>query len=166
MNKKLILSISAAVLLSTSLFANMHDGKKQMPKDGMNKQACMDKMGKKPFEFKKGDMIIGKMMMLDLSSEQKEKIKTIMDNFKDDLEDPYEAFSANGFDKDKFVDAQKNNIKTMLKNRADLIEKVYAVLTKEQKKDLKTILDADRIMKKKRFEKMISQHPHKPEFHG
>lgn len=164
MNKRLILSLSTIALLSTSLFANMHQEKMGMPHGDMKKERCMKGMHK-PHGGMQENMIIGKIMMLDLTKEQKDKIDTIMSEFKADLKDPYEAFSESSFDKDKFVEAQQNNIKMMLKNRAELIEKVYAVLTKAQKKDFKTLLNSDRIMKNKKFENRMGGMP-KPEFQG
>eukprot|EP01155_Anaeramoeba_flamelloides_P012774 Anaeramoba_flamelloidesa333531_47.p2 GENE.a333531_47~~a333531_47.p2 ORF type:complete len:184 (+),score=31.62 a333531_47:124-675(+) len=163
MNKKLILSLSTVALLSSSLFANMPQ-KMEMQKDGMQQQSCMKKMKRHSFGHKKVDMIITKIMMLDLTSKQKDEIKKIINEFKDNLQDPSDAFSDTGFDKDMFIEAHNHNFKTMIENRANLIEKVYAVLTKEQKKDLKTILDMDKLIKKK-FDKMMGK-AHKPEFRG
>lgn len=161
--KKFILGLGAVALLTNSLHANMNEEKTQMQKAMMIKHFQIKHM---PMKSQKGivdRMIIGKIMMLDLSDEQKGKIDTIIKEFKAELSDPYEAFSDNEFDKDAFVKAQRNNIKTMIKNRADLIEKVYNVLTKEQRKDLKTILDMDKIVKKKLFNK---HQAHKPKFQG
>lgn len=165
MNKKLILSLSTVTLLSTALFANMEHHKDKMQNSQIKKDACMKMMDKTHPKHKRGEMIIGKIMMLDLSAEQKNKIDQLMAQFKEKMQDPYEAFSDNGFDKDKFIDAHKNNFKTMVKHKAQMIEEVYSILTKEQKKDLKTILDMDKIMKKKKFDKMMGK-VHKPEFHG
>lgn len=161
--KRFILSLGAIALFTSSLHADMNDDKMQMQKGMMVKHFQIKHMPMKPQNGLLDRMIIGKIMMLDLSEEQKGKIDNIIKEFKAELSDPYEAFSDEEFDKDAFVKAQRDNIKTMIKNRADLIEKVYSVLTKEQRKDLKTILDMDKIVKKKLFNK---HQAHKPEFRG
>lgn len=158
-NKKLILTLATVTLFTNSLFANMDEKRTQLPENMMIKHFYMKTMPMKP-HHKFEDRIISKIMMLDLSKEQKKQIKEIVHTKNKKTLDPLDAFSEDGFDKEKFILAIENKKETKLKNKAEKIAKVYALLTKEQKKDLKTILDMEKLMKKKMSKK------HKPEFRG
>ena len=144
MNKKIILGLTTTALLATSVLAY---GGHPDNREGCNKakHSKMMKYGKK---HKSGGMFMGIVQKLDLSKEQREKIRTIVKESMKNMPNPNDAFSDTSFDKDeyiKLVSARKN---AKISARANVIEKVYAVLNESQKKDLKTMLDAKEIMKK------------------
>ncbi len=166
MKKSLILSIGTAALLSSSLFASMPFGNPDMPNKGMQAQDCAKgMMAKKPMGNKKmgKDMIIGKIMMLDLSAEQRAKIDNILRAKSKDIINPLDAFSETSFDSSKYIKALETNKETMLKDRVEKLAKVYDLLTSSQKKDLKTIIDMEKI-KRKSMDKRAMGEMHKPEF--
>ena len=74
---------------------------------------------------------------LNLSKEQKDSIKKILDEDKPSMVSPAEAFGDDKFDAQKFVDIIQNQKIDRIKHEADLISKVYAVLNAEQKAKLK-----------------------------
>lgn len=113
--------------------------KHQMEKRGDFKGGCSEKMGMKHHDrggdFGKG--ILGMIDTLNLTSEQKTKIAKIVDENKPKMAEPLEAFSGDTFDTKKFVDMMQNQKIEMIKHQAELISKVYSVLTSEQKIALK-----------------------------
>ena len=146
MNKKIILGMTASMILASSVFA--FNGQGDM------KKACKEKNGhhkmmKKGAHHKKNDRIIHMVMMLDLSSEQKIQIKQILDNSMKDIPNPLSAFTAASFDKTKFIELVKERRDGRLEKEAEAISKVYKLLNATQKKDLKTIIDMQEIKRKK-----------------
>ena len=47
----------------------------------------------------------------------------------------------------KFIDISKEKREFMIKNKAETIEKIYALLDDSQKKDFKTMMDMREVMK-------------------
>ena len=98
-----------------------------------------------PFAEKRGE-IIKVFQSLDLSSDQKEQLMTLRKEMQEtmkSLRDPQKAkeellgyFSEEGFDKDGFVNKVSEKFDEKIKIRADYIEKMYNILTPEQRKDL------------------------------
>ena len=146
MNKKIILSLSATALLASSLFgyglsANIKQGCKQ----GTNQH----KMMMRGSHHNNGGKIINMVMMLDLSAKQKTSIEDILAKSMNNMPSPHDAFTDTNFDKEKFISLVKQRRDGKIEHRAEVIAKVYAVLTPVQKKDLKTILDMKDMMRKK-----------------
>ena len=134
---KIILGVTTLGVLTTSAFAFSCQGKNQ---GCMNKQnKCQKMMYKK--QHKKRHGIISSIMQLDLTSQQKEKIVQIMKETRESIDRPTKAFSASQFDKAQFIKLVKEQKEARIERRAETIEKVYAVLNSEQKKELKTLLD-------------------------
>lgn len=94
-------------------------------------------------------MILPKIMMLDLSTEQQEKISEILAN-NQGMENPLDAFTNNSFDEVKYAKVMQKNMDNMGKFCAQRISKIYNLLTAKQKKDLKSLLDAQNVMMKNR----------------
>ncbi|MDY0321991.1 MAG: Spy/CpxP family protein refolding chaperone [Arcobacteraceae bacterium] len=149
--------VTATVLVATlgfgsSVFACMNQGYSKgcgdsQPKCGSEKNmSCgshqkggCDMMGNKRVMM----YVMDTIMSLDLSKEQESKIDAIMKEHMDEVKaktDIASAFSADKFDKKKFMEAQ-NTREIMVQSKADMLEKVYKVLTKEQKAELKAELD-------------------------
>lgn len=102
-----------------------------------------------------GDMmILPKIMMLDLSEKQQEKIRKILNSkVLNDL-NPLDAFSDTSFDKDKYIKAVEKNREMMIKIHAEKISKIYLLLTNKQKKNLKKIIDVQNMYKNKNYNHM------------
>jgi Spy/CpxP family protein refolding chaperone len=149
--------VTATVLVATlglgsSVFACMNQSASKgcgdsQPKCGSEKNmSCgshqkggCDMMGNKRVMM----YVMDTIMNLDLSKEQETKIDAIMKEHMDEVKaktDVASAFSADKFDKKKFMEAQ-NTREIMVQSKADMLEKVYKVLTKEQKAELKAELD-------------------------
>ena len=160
MNKKIILSVSVAVLLaSTSLFAygsqcgEKQDGKqhKMMMKQGGKQHKMMMKQGK--HQNAKGGKLMQMMKMLDLSDDQRTKIRSIVQVHMKNKVNPYDAFTDNTFDKAKFIKLANDKKNGKIERKAELISRIYAVLNSTQKKDLKTMLDMHGMKKGKMMKK-------------
>ena len=96
---------------------------------------CMDKMSHT------GEMRFMKQFMMSLhsmslSKDQMSKIGVIMQENQPKFENPAEAFGEDKFDTQKFIDIMQNQKSQMLKHQALVIEKIYAVLTPAQKKQI------------------------------
>lgn len=73
---------------------------------------------------------------MSLSKDQMKKIGAIMGENQPKFANPAEAFDEDKFDTQKFIDTMQNQKSQMLKHQALVIEKIYAVLTPEQKKQM------------------------------
>ena len=85
----------------------------------------------------KSKFLLASIYELDLTKEQKAKIDGYMKNFEVNRAKIFDAFTQEGFDKEKYIKARMDRRENMIKAKADLLEKVYSVLTKEQKENLK-----------------------------
>ncbi len=150
--------LAASVLLaSTAAFASCPD----------RGEFCGDKKeyykhyGYKPKDMKyrshhKGDstrFIIGAVFALDLSDEQKGKIDGLISKFQELRAKRFNAFTKEEFDKEAFIKARMQTKEDRIKVKADLIENIYAVLTKEQKAQLKEELDNFEKVRKSRYDR-------------
>jgi len=148
MNKKIILSVATSLLLASSVFA--FNGQSDV-RDNKNYKESSYKMVKKSKHHKKRDGIIKMIRALDLTKSQKMEIKQIIRDSRKNLPNPNNAFTDTKFDKELFIKLSKDKKDAKIQRRAELISKVYNVLTISQKKDLKTLLDAKEIMNKNRM---------------
>jgi len=150
---KIILGLGTVALLTTGAYACKNfDSKKQC---GVKQHKMSKKCGmKKSHDMHKGPKLLKTIKKLDLTKAQKDKIDTILEETRKNKINPYDAFTQSSFDKEKFVKLMKEKKETMAAKRAETIAKVYEVLTNEQKKNLKTLLDMQEIM----HEKMMKKH--------
>ncbi len=98
-----------------------------------------------PFAQKRGE-VIKIFQSLDLSDDQKEQLNDLRKEMREtmkSLRDPQKAkeellgyFSEEGFDKDGFVNKVSEKFDEKIKIRADYIEKMYNILTPDQRKEL------------------------------
>lgn len=146
MNTKIILSLGATALLASTLLANPAQGPK-CDKGSCNKQQ-MSKQHKKGNSKGKGENVVRMFKKLNLTDEQKTKIRAIIKDSMNSVPNPSTAFTDNSFDMNKFIELSKQKQASKIERRAQMIQKVYSVLTDEQKKDFKTMLDMKDIMKK------------------
>lgn len=133
--KSIVAGIALATLLSsTTLFAY---GKSCDNKNCDMKQSKM--CDSKKSSKRHGDnskFLMGLLNTLDLTADQQTKIDALTQEFQKQRTQIFEAFSADGFDKQKYIDAHMNKRENMVRAQADFIEKVYAVLTDAQKKEV------------------------------
>ncbi len=142
MNKKILISLGASALLASTLLASPNYNNMQEKDRSSCKQHKMMKKGKR------GHDIMKMFRHLDLSSEQKSQIKTIVKNARKGMVKPDSAFTDTSFDKAKFIALSKAKREARIEHKAQMIEDMYKVLNASQKKDLKTMLDMREIMKK------------------
>ena len=140
MKRKIVIAIGALALGISSLVASP----KMQCNQGMgcNSKAMGMKKMQNNFERFKGNV-----MHLDLSDTQRDAIHALFTACKENRPNPYDAFSDTEFDKAKYIELAKQNKSTKLERRADTMEKVYALLTPEQKKELKVVLSLKSTMK-------------------
>ncbi len=142
MNKKIILSTAIALLLaSTSLVAQQKCGTQDK-----GAYTAQSKMQRAPHTNKTN--YISMFMHLDLSDKQRADIRNIMRESMKNRPNPNTTFTDSSFNQKEYVamlQAQKN---TRIEKKAQMIADIYALLTAEQKKDFKTMLDMKEIMKK------------------
>lgn len=146
--KKILLSVILSTVVATSLFAaNCSFDKKDFSKNSQNCSMIKDKCSKK------GDKepIFALIKELNLSDEQKIKIKDIMAENRKNIKSTNEAFTKNSFDKEKYIDIMNQKRENMLKSKADTIEKIYLILDSQQKEQLKVLMD----LKKDKIKKNI-----------
>lgn len=127
------------------------EGGKKHAKMCGNKDAKGGSCGTKG-EDKEKHGFISMVMKLDLTPEQRAEIQSIKDAFKmtkkqsETMIHPSEAFSETSFDKARFIElatAKKTQkMQKKIEQKADMMEKIYTLLTPEQKKALKALLSA------------------------
>jgi periplasmic protein CpxP/Spy len=66
-----------------------------------------------------------------------------------------EAFTSSSFDKNKYIEIMAAKRDNMLKSKADVIEKSYALLTTKQKEQLKVLIE----LKQEKMQNMASNMP-------
>ena len=132
MKKRIITGMLISAVLASGVFAaSMH--KKDDNFKGNFKKHHMMKQGKKmPF--------FSTLREVYLSKQQKDEIKKIMGEHKQKTSTA-DAFTSTSFDKSKYLAIIKAKKENMLESKANLIEKVYAVLNTKQKEELKKRLD-------------------------
>ena len=134
MNKKIILGTIAAAVVATSLFAAAKEHKSSYMNDNSS-FGHSQKMRHGGFNMKK------MIKVLNLTQEQKTQIKTIVKKHKSNQMKMSDAFTKTDFDKNKFIQIASQKRENMIKSKANMIEEVYTVLTKEQKLQLKVLMD-------------------------
>lgn len=202
MKKNLIISLSAAIVLSVSAYAHMHQDSSNMNNMQMNQQMKNTQRGMNNGMMKGNysnqnmmgnsyghmsgngmmgqgmmgqgmmgqgmmnhgmmnhnmmahSMVLPKIMMLDLSTKQFEKISEILSSENKKLSEPLDAFSNSSFDKKKYLKAIQNNKDKMIEVHADKLSKIYSLLTKKQKEDLKKVIEVQKMMKNRNMNHMM-----------
>ncbi len=141
MKTKIVVATGLTLLLGTGLYASNHEEMKNssygMQKDGKhmmkNKSKHMNKRGHRGFMqiFKK----------LNLTDEQKSKIIQIKKDLMKNRVHPNVAFTKTSFDKAKFIEIMKQKRENMIESKAEMIDRVYKILTPQQKEQFKTLID-------------------------
>ncbi len=133
---KILLGLTTLGILATSAMA--------CPSG--NFQGCMqNKQSQKMMKMRghqNGGHIMGTIMRLDLNEKQQEQIMAILKESRQSMQKPSNAFSDSQFDKENFIKSIKEQKEAKIKKMAETIEKVYALLNSEQKKNLKMMLES------------------------
>lgn len=137
---KLLICFTTVAILATGSFAcsNKH------MKHSKAKEMCQMKKHKVK---RGGNPIIKLVMKLDLTKEQRDKIRAILKEFKSFIKHPTHAFTKSSFDKKMFIKILNEKKLNRAEREANLIESIYTVLNDIQKKYLKTMLDMDEVKK-------------------
>lgn len=144
MNKRIILSLGAAALLASSLLAvSPQGGMNQGNGTGCNQQKMMNAHNNRG-----GSGMVNMFMKLNLSDKQRAEITAIVKESMDSMPNPHSAFTDDTFDKKEFIKLANERRDSKMHRRAQMIEKIYAVLDSSQKKDFKTMLDMKQLMRK------------------
>lgn len=147
---KILTGLVLTGLLSTSVYASCAMGKNKNAE--MNtKNNCKQHMMKSSHKMKKSMPIFRILKDLNLSNDQKAQVKEIMMNNKKDSKSLNTLFTKDSFNKDEFVKRMNEKRENMIKSKADMIEKVYAVLDIKQKEQFKVLIDLQSERMNKRF---------------
>lgn len=141
--KKVLGTIALITVLGTSAFAGNKyscDNKG----DNFKKQHSMKKhhkgsMHKNNMKNNHGFMFL--LRELNLTTKQKDEIKKIMKDSFAKKTSLNQAFTAKSFDKQKYIKDSLSHRENMIKSKADMISKVYNVLSTKQKSQLKVLMD-------------------------
>ncbi len=140
MNKKIILSLGLAVLLTSSLAAAQMNCDMQRGDFKKSQRSSMKQNSHK-------NPLIAQMMSLDLSDKQREKIRAIMRENMQSMPKISNAFSDTAFDKELFIKLSKEKQELKIEKKAQMIASVYAVLTPAQKAELRKMIDEKMAMR-------------------
>ena len=145
--KKTIMTLATLVALgTTSVFA--FGGGQCQGMNGMNPSQCMN-MGGGKMHGGQGMMGMPFLDKLNLSDEQRHQFSVLHQEMKLEmakLRDPkmmtkmQELMTAESFDKKAFIKLTNEHHDKMVALRADHMEKVFNILTKEQRSELKTLM--------------------------
>jgi len=140
MNKKIIMSLGLAVLLTSSLAAAQMNYDKSKGSYAKSQQSNMKQNSHK-------NPLIAQMMSLDLSDEQRDKVRAIMIENMQSMPKISNAFSETNFDKELFIKLSKEKQEGKIERKAQMIASVYAVLTPAQKAELRKMIDQKMAMR-------------------
>jgi len=136
MKKRIIAGLMVSAVLVSTMYANSKDYKHDNKKN-FKKHHSM----KKNMKENKQLSFFSVLKEVYLSKEQKESIKKIMQNSKKEKESIFDAFTSTSFDKEKYLSIIKAKKENTLELKANTIAKIYAVLDKRQKEELKKRFD-------------------------
>lgn len=134
--------LAAGLLLSTVVAGSLYAGQCGMNGyDGYKDRGCDKSFFKKGDKRGSGMPMMRMMKELDLSYTQKKQIKEIMQKQRDSKKNFGAFFKDGEFDKAGFVKAMEYRKDNRIQNIADMMEKVYAVLDAEQKKEFVAMVE-------------------------
>ena len=157
MKTKLLVATALTAVLSTGLYASCNGQSQGMMKKGMEKdnKSCAMQGGKHMMMKKghhkgqKGPMSL--LRKLNLTADQQNQIREIKQDLMKKRVTPNVAFTSNSFDKAKFIEIMKQKRDNKIEAKAEMIDRVYKVLTPSQKEQFKVLMD---LKKEKRMSMM------------
>ncbi len=157
MKTKILVATALTAVLSTGLYAACNGQSQGIMKKGMNNgnQSCAMQGGKHMMMKKghhkgqKGPMSL--LRQLNLTAEQTQQIRDIKQDLMKNRVTPDVAFTNNSFDKAKFIEIMRQKRDNKIEAKAEMIDRVYKVLTPSQKEQFKVLMD---LKKEKRMSMM------------
>ena len=143
---KVLAVVALTGFLGTGLYAACNGQGQGMMQKGMKDGKSCSMQGKK-YMMKKGMHKKGKrgplalLKQLNLTSEQKTQIAKIKKEMMQNKVTPDVAFTKDSFDKAKFIEIMKQKRENMIESKAEMIDRVYKVLTSKQKEQFKVLMD-------------------------
>lgn len=144
MKTKLLVATAITAVLSTGIYASSNA--QGMMKKGMDKgnQSCQRQGGKHMMKKGhnrgyKGPMVL--LRQLNLTAEQTQQIRDIKKDLMKNRVTPDVAFTKNSFDKAKFIEIMKQKRDNKIEAKAEMMDRVYKVLTPKQKEQFKVLID-------------------------
>jgi len=136
-NLKKSIMLATALFVTTTAMANNEykqckEQKHEMHEKGKSYQGYKNKKDRRSHRGDISRFFIGTVYSLDLTKEQEMNIDKTIQEFKNKKFDQFNGFTKDGFDKKKFIEARQNAKENKIKFKADLIEKIYKNLTKQQ----------------------------------
>ena len=154
MKTKLLIATALTAVLSTGLYASCNA--QGMMKKGMDKgtKSCSMQDGKHMMKkghhkSHKGPMVL--LRQLNLTADQQNQIREIKQDLMKNRVTPDVAFTRNSFDKAKFIEIMKKKRDNKIESKAEMMDRVYKVLTPKQKEQFKVLMD---LKKEKRMSMM------------
>ncbi|PLY07896.1 MAG: hypothetical protein C0625_04110 [Arcobacter sp.] len=143
MKRKILVATALTAVLSTGLYAAcngqgmMQKGMNQGPNNMQNSQRMMMQKGQK--RSQKGPMAL--LRQLNLSAEQTQQITNIRRDMMKNRVTPDVAFTKTSFDKAKFIEIMKQKRDNMIESKAEMMDRVYQILTPKQKEQFKVLME-------------------------
>ena len=149
-SNKILTGLVLTGLLSTSVYASC--GMNKNKNNEMNSENnCKQYMMKSSDKIKKNMPVFKVLKKLDLSDNQRNQVKKIIMNNKKNRKSINTVFTKDSFNKEEFIKRMNEKRENMIKSKADMIEKVYAVLDTQQKEQFKVLIDIKSEKMNKRF---------------
>ena len=130
MNKKFLITAGLCMIAATTMFASEWQQREYM--NQREEFTCKHNMHERGF--------MQDLRQLNLGNDQKQQIRLIMKEQMQKMPHLSDAFSENGFDKALFIKLEQQKRDQMIQNRADMIEKIYRILTDAQKQQFRIML--------------------------
>lgn len=146
-SKKVITAATIVAITSTSVFAYCQRDAANSPSQKQMKQGGFHKSNHK----KMGIMPL--LSQLNLSSEQQQKIDTIVEQNRPQKVGVASFIKDGAFDKEGYIKAMQDQRDNRFVFRAQMIEKVLEVLNDTQKSDFQTLLKAQEIQMSQKMSK-------------
>ena len=155
---KLLAMVALTGALGTGLYAACGAQGQGMMQKGMKDDSSCNMQGKKMMMEKgmhkkaeKGPLAL--LRKLNLSDEQKAQIADIKKDIMSKKVTPSVAFTKDGFDKAKFIEIMKQKRENMIESKAEMIDRVFKVLTPKQKEQFVTLME----LKKEKMKDMMGK---------
>ncbi|WP_072680038.1 Spy/CpxP family protein refolding chaperone [Arcobacter sp. LA11] len=149
MKTKVLVGIGLTGLLVTGAYAAYNN-------QGMKQGANCNMQGAKKMMMQKGYKKgqhgpMALLKKLNLTPEQTKQIQTIKKDMMKNKITPDVAFTKDGFNKAKFIEIMKQKRENMIESKAEMIDRVYKILTPKQKEQFKVLME---LKKEKRMAMM------------
>ncbi|HJE02721.1 periplasmic protein [Aliarcobacter thereius] len=149
--KKTVLALALVSTLSTALYAQNGDMRNNNSQNCYMQNSDRGMMNHKRSHSKNEMNGMNIFNQLSLTNDQKIKIREIVRDSRSKMVHPYDAFTKNSFDKDKFIKMKKEQREQKIEIQADIMEKAYKVLDAKQKEQLRVLLDIRKEKQNQRF---------------